>query len=70
VNYFDQVFWAGLTGVSYLPSTIVPTGLDSQALPIGVQIVAREMGDLTSIDFARLVDRELGGFVAPAAYKD
>ena len=70
VNYFDQVFWAGLTGVSYLPSTVVPTGLDSQDLPIGVQVVAREMGDLTSIDFARLVDRELGGFTPPAAYKD
>lgn len=70
VNYFDQVFWAGLTGVSYLPSTVVPTGLDSQNLPIGVQIVCREMGDLTCIDFARLVDQELGGFVPPAAYQD
>ena len=69
-NYFDQVFWAGLTGVSYLPSTVVPTGLDSQQLPIGVQIVAREMGDLTSIEFSRLVDQELGGFTAPAAYRD
>ena len=36
VNYFEQVFWAGLTGVSYLPSTVFPTGLDSQSLPIGV----------------------------------
>ena len=70
VNYFDQVFWAGLTGVSYLPSTVIPTGLDSQNLPIGVQIVAREMGDLMSIDFARLVDQEIGGFVPPAAYQD
>jgi amidase len=70
VNYFDQVFWAGLTGVSYLPSTVIPTGLDSQSLPIGVQIVAREMGDLMSIDFARLVDHELGGFVPPAAFSD
>jgi amidase len=68
-NYFDQVFWAGLTGVSYLPSTVVPTGLDSQGLPIGVQIVAREMGDYTSIEFARLIDRELGGFTPPEAYK-
>lgn len=70
VNYFDQVFWAGLTGVSYLPSTVLPTGLDSQKLPIGVQVVAREMGDLTSIDFARLVDQELGGFVPAAGYQE
>ena len=70
VNYFEQVFWAGLTGVSYLPSTVFPTGLDSQSLPIGVQVVAREMGDLYCIEFSRLVTQTLGGFVAPEAYKD
>jgi amidase len=68
--YFEQVFWAGLTGVSYLPSTVVPTGLDHQGLPIGVQIVGREMGDLFTIEFARRVHAELGGFVPAAAYQD
>ena len=29
----------GLTGVSYLPSTVIPTGLNAQGLPIGIQIV-------------------------------
>lgn len=67
--YFEQVFWVGLTGVSYLPSTVFPTGLDSAGLPIGVQAVTREMGDLQTIDFARLVTEAMGGFVAPAAYK-
>ena len=28
--YFEQVFWAGLAGVSYLPATIVPTGPDDE----------------------------------------
>ncbi|MFT5928747.1 MAG: hypothetical protein ACI805_001874 [Candidatus Azotimanducaceae bacterium] len=28
------------------------------------------MGDLTSIEFSRLVDLELGGFTPPSAYKD
>ena len=68
--YFEQIFWAGLTGVSYLPSTVVPTGLDHQGLPIGVQIVGREMGDLFTIEFARLVDAEIGGFVPASAYRD
>jgi amidase len=68
--YFEQVFWAGLTGVSYLPSTIVPTGLDAQQLPVGVQIVGREMGDRVTIEFARQVAALQGGFVAPAAYAD
>jgi amidase len=72
--YFEQVFWAGLTGVSYLPSTIVPTGLDQQALPIGVQIVGREMGDLHTIEFARkiaeLMPKGRSGFIAPTAYEN
>ena len=68
--YFDQVFWAGLTGVSYLPSTVFPSGLDDQGLPIGVQVVGREMGDLATIEFARLVTQQIGGFVPPEAYKE
>lgn len=68
--YFEQIFWAGLTGVSYLPSTIVATGLNDQGLPIGVQIVAREMGDYFSIEFARMVAEQLGGFVPPKAFED
>lgn len=68
--YFEQVFWAGLTGVSYLPSTVFPTGLDNQGLPIGVQVVGREMGDLATIEFARQVHSEMGGFVPASDYKD
>ena len=68
--YFEQVFWAGLTGVSYLPSTIVPTGPDAQGLPIGVQIVGAEMRDKTTIEFARLVHEEIGGFVPAPNYKN
>lgn len=68
--YIEQIFWAGLTGVVYLPSTVVPTGLDAQGLPVGVQIVAREMGDYSTIEFARLVAEQMGGFVAPKAYED
>jgi amidase len=66
--YFEQTFWAGLTGVSYLPSTVVPTGLDPQGLPIGVQIVGREMGDLGTIEFARKIAALNGGFMAPQRY--
>ena len=68
--YMEQLFWAGLTGVAYLPSTVVPTGLDAQGLPVGVQIVGREMSDLVTIEFARQVHDAQGGFVPPAAYSD
>lgn len=68
--YFEQVFWAGLTGVSYLPSTVVPTGPDARGLPIGVQVVGGEMRDLMTIEFARLVHAEIGGFVPAPRYAD
>ena len=68
--YFEQVFWAGLTGVSYLPSTVFPTGLDDRGLPIGVQVVGREMSDLHTIEFARQVHDAIGGFTPPENYKD
>ena len=68
--YMKQVFWAGLTGVSFLPSTVVPTGPDDRGLPIGVQIVGGEMQDLVTVEFARMVHNELGGFVPAPSYQD
>lgn len=68
--YYEQVFWAGLTGVSYLPSTVVPTGPDDQGLPIGVQIVGGEMRDLQTIAFARMIHEEIGGFVPAPDYQN
>ncbi|MCP4455212.1 MAG: hypothetical protein GY809_27440, partial [Planctomycetes bacterium] len=35
--YWNQVFWAGLATLSYLPSTVFPTGLSGEGLPIGLQ---------------------------------
>ena len=68
--YFEQVFWAGLTGVSYLPSTVVPTGLNGAGLPIGVQIVGPEYGDLISIGAAQLLEAEGFRFTPPPDYLD
>ncbi|MFX3657979.1 MAG: amidase family protein [bacterium] len=67
--YFQQVFWAGLTGVAYLPSTVVPTGLDDAGLPIGVQIIGPEYGDLVTIGVARQLEAAGCRFVPPPAYR-
>ncbi|MGA1676379.1 MAG: amidase [Pseudomonadales bacterium] len=68
--YFQQIYWAGLTTVSYLPSTVFPTGPSREGLPIGLQAVTAEFADHTSIDFARLLANEIGGFVPPPAFRD
>ena len=63
-----QMFWAGYSGMCYLPSTVAPAGLTSDGLPVGVQIVGPQYGDLTCLAFAQLLEREYRGFVAPAGY--
>jgi amidase len=63
-----QLFWAGFPNMAYLPSTVAPAGLTPVGLPVGVQIVGPQYGDLTTIGFATLLERELGGFVPPAGY--
>ena len=67
-RYFDQIFWAGLASMSYLPATVIPTGLSDEGLPIGVQIVGPEYGDLITIDAARTMEAAGFGFVPPANY--
>jgi amidase len=65
----DQLFWAGYTGMAYLPSTVAPIGFTPAGLPVGVQIVGPQYADRACIDFARLLEREYQGFVAPAGYE-
>ncbi len=67
-DYNDQLFWAGLSGVVYLPSTVAPAGLTPAGLPVGVQIVGPGLGDRTTIEFARLLASEFGGFTPPPGY--
>src|SRR5207237_1395165 len=42
----DQMFWAGYSGAFLLPSTVAPCGLTAAGLPVGVQIVGPQYGDL------------------------
>ena len=66
--YFDQVFWAGLASVAYLPATVVPAGPAPNGLPVGVQIIGPEYGDLVTIGVAQLLEREGFRFAAPPGY--
>jgi amidase len=66
--YFEQVYWAGLTGVAYLPSTVIPTGLNAEGLPIGIQIVGREYDDLITIGVAQELEAMGFAFTPPTAY--
>lgn len=62
-NLLSYIVPATLTGC---PATTAPVGLTGSGLPVGLQIVAPYLEDATSIEFARLLGREIGGFQAPA----
>jgi amidase len=66
--YSEQMFFAGLASLSYLPATAAPIGLTKAGLPVGMQIIGPEGEDRTTIEFARLLAAEIGGFVPPPAY--
>jgi amidase len=70
VPYYEQSFWAGLASVAGLPSTTFPTGLSNGGLPIGLQAIGAEYADRTTIEAARLIAEEIGGFAPPPAYVD
>ncbi len=63
-----QMFWAGFSGMAYLPSTVAPIGLADDGLPAGVQIVGPRFGDHTCIAFAELLEREYYPFTAPSGF--
>ena len=66
--YFEQVFWAGLAVNSYLPSSVLPTGADKDGLPIGIQIIGPQYGDLLTIRLAHFLEEAGFAFEPPRAY--
>jgi amidase len=66
--YGNQRFWSGPASLSYLPATAAPLGLTAAGLPVGMQVIGAEGEDLTTIEFARLLAAEIGGFIAPPGY--
>jgi amidase len=66
--YAEQLFFAGLASLSYLPATAAPIGLTAEGLPVGMQIIGPEGEDPTAIEFARLLAAAIGGFVPPPLY--
>ena len=70
VPSFGQPLYAHgwVTGAFFLPSTAAPCGFTPAGLPVGVQIVGPQYGDLTCLAFAKLLEREFQAFVPPPGY--
>lgn len=66
VPYMSLLAWIALATALHCPAVAVPAGLNASGLPIGVQLVGRWHGEDGLFDFARTLEEELGGFIAPA----
>lgn len=67
-SYNDQLFWAGMATLPYLPSTVVPTGLAANGLPVGAQAIGPYLHDLQTIRFAELLEDGFCKFTPPPGY--
>jgi fatty acid amide hydrolase 2 len=64
IQVYNFHYWS-LLNVLHLPATQVPLGLNSQGLPLGIQVVAAKNQDRLCLAVAEELDREFGGWVAP-----
>jgi amidase len=65
VSETDQLFWAGYSGVVYLPSSAGPIGLTKSGLPVGYQAIAASGRDKTATSFSRLIEKDICVFIPP-----
>lgn len=65
IPYLDGLKWPGIATLPELPATAVPTGILADGLPTGVQIIGPYLEDRTTLRFAQLIERELGGYRIP-----
>jgi amidase len=67
-SYWEQMAWISMATLAHLPATVAPTGLASNGLPVGIQIIGPYLEDHTTIEFARLMADVIGGFQAPSGF--
>ncbi|MPY95819.1 MAG: amidase [Acidimicrobiia bacterium] len=67
-EYMELLRWSGPAGACLLPATVVPVGLTSDGLPVGVQVIGPYLGDRTTLDLAGRLHEILGGVPHPAGF--
>jgi len=66
--YFNQLFWSGLATVAFLPVTVIPAGVASDGLPVGLQIIGPAYSDLRTIGLAQRLEAMGFSFRAPPGF--
>jgi fatty acid amide hydrolase 2 len=57
--------YTAMINVLQLPATAIPTGLNAQGLPLGIQAIASHGSDRLTLQAASFLEAALGGWTAP-----
>jgi len=68
LDFEHMSFFPSLATLCGLPVTVFPAGFTRDGLPIGLQAIGRWLEDRTTIAFAKAIEQERGGFIAPPGY--
>ncbi|KAJ3038965.1 hypothetical protein HDV00_012723 [Rhizophlyctis rosea] len=68
IPYITQILWPTVVGMCGLPATAVP--IANEGLPVGMQVVGPQGGDLMCIRVAELVAGVCGGFRRPGGFDE
>jgi amidase len=66
VDHASLLSWNSLASATNLPSTSVKAGMTRSGRPVGVQVLAPYLEDLTALRMASHIQRITGGFEVPA----
>lgn len=61
---FDFVY-AGIFNALGVPATAVPTGLNPEGLPLGIQVIANHFQDHLALGVAQVLETAFGGWIPP-----
>ena len=68
-RYLDLFNWIAPATLTGCPATVEPIGRTDGGLPVGIQIMGSYWEDATTITFADLLSREIGGFTSPPGFE-
>ncbi len=67
-NYADMFMWIAPATLMGLPATSAPIGITNDMMPVNLQILGAPYEDKTTIKFASLLEKVMGGFKTPPQY--
>lgn len=67
-HYIEMLNWIAPATLTGCPATAAPVGRTPDGLPVGIQIMGPFWEDATTITFADLLAKEIGGFSPPPGY--